>query len=941
MAYAREVRLGLVLYGGVSLAVYENGVAQELYRAMRGQGVYGLLSKLIDADIVVDIVSGTSAGGVNGIMLAYALANRRAFAPSAELWRNQGDIERLMRTLQDPNASSVLNSDYYQEKLQACFADGLTPDATAPAIEEFDLFVTGTDANGALSTVYDELGHAVDIKNHRALFQLSYRDGRKNDLSAPPADLAKLARLTSCFPAAFEPVRIETTDKNFFRWGQLRGPAVYLDGGVLNNKPFTSTINAIATRLATRAVERLLIYVEPNPEQFAPAAAPAAPAMAQAALKALVSIPGYQSIAGDLAAIEAHNERAAKVAEVLDALPEAPPSTAAALAQAGVVSGAAAPYLAARLIQLRDTAVECILDDAGGRGYFPSRKDGDSTPDTRRSGRILVASFNQWQGAAEETLVRYDVFFRMRRVAHLDRTLMRAARAGEAPPAALWATVNHYFNLYEMAQWAMMRWLRIHDFAWQRLSADYPELETLPAAEQKPLLAQISMRFWGQVQQRLEELLHAPIPVPAEITPEARAAFYNCLLDPLKNTPAGEARATPLLEAIDAALKQALAQLAASTDAATRAIAQTLQDEFCRFLEIDRQVFLVQFGAEFESAEPIRVVRFSPLDAQRGLSRGPVAAKVRGIALNAFGGFFKKSWRANDIMVGRLDAACLLLESLLSRERLAALAQTRAAAPLSVTAEELQSWFAQMEPAEASALAARINGYLAKAGNATPEEWNQLVDGLVEAAHDEIHHDEYPRVVACALEQEYDWGRYRSAASTAGEPYDRTRLIWRKARARPDEVLVQVAAEAIARGRVPPFSVTPFPPGSQQPDSFFDEIPGPVLEELGALAAIRLGKGLLASVPNQEKRRQLAGSALYRYPFGWVAPILYRFAHMRRISPESVILTNTAIVVIGLMLIALAAALPHLGIRADAMHRWGMGAAGALVLILWGWWFRR
>ena len=46
MAYQREVRLGLVLYGGVSLAVYENGIAQEIHRAIRGDGVYGLLAKL-------------------------------------------------------------------------------------------------------------------------------------------------------------------------------------------------------------------------------------------------------------------------------------------------------------------------------------------------------------------------------------------------------------------------------------------------------------------------------------------------------------------------------------------------------------------------------------------------------------------------------------------------------------------------------------------------------------------------------------------------------------------------------------------------------------------------------------------------------------------------------------------------------------------------------
>ena len=48
-----------MLYGGVSLAVYENGVAQELYRAFRGDRIYGLIREVIDSDIIVDVISGT------------------------------------------------------------------------------------------------------------------------------------------------------------------------------------------------------------------------------------------------------------------------------------------------------------------------------------------------------------------------------------------------------------------------------------------------------------------------------------------------------------------------------------------------------------------------------------------------------------------------------------------------------------------------------------------------------------------------------------------------------------------------------------------------------------------------------------------------------------------------------------------------------------------
>src|SRR5208282_4616551 len=83
---SREVRFGLVLYGGVSLAVYENGVVQEFFRAGKGAGIYTIIKQLAGSDIVVDIVSGASAGGINGVLLGYALANNLDPYSSADLW---------------------------------------------------------------------------------------------------------------------------------------------------------------------------------------------------------------------------------------------------------------------------------------------------------------------------------------------------------------------------------------------------------------------------------------------------------------------------------------------------------------------------------------------------------------------------------------------------------------------------------------------------------------------------------------------------------------------------------------------------------------------------------------------------------------------------------------------------------------------------------------
>jgi predicted acylesterase/phospholipase RssA len=117
---SREVRLGVVMYGGVSLAIYINGVAREFFDAVRGRGVYRLIKAITDSEIVVDVISGTSAGGINGVMLSYALCNNCEFSAAASLWRMHGDLAKLLRPPKDAaNASSVLNSEgYYQPKLR-------------------------------------------------------------------------------------------------------------------------------------------------------------------------------------------------------------------------------------------------------------------------------------------------------------------------------------------------------------------------------------------------------------------------------------------------------------------------------------------------------------------------------------------------------------------------------------------------------------------------------------------------------------------------------------------------------------------------------------------------------------------------------------------------------------------------------------------------------
>ncbi len=116
----KELRIALVCYGGISLAVYMHGVTKELWHAARASrafivgernitstaGVYLRLLKHIATHhglrlrILPDIIAGASAGGINGVFLAQALHSGQSLEPLTELWLARADVDELL----DPEA---------------------------------------------------------------------------------------------------------------------------------------------------------------------------------------------------------------------------------------------------------------------------------------------------------------------------------------------------------------------------------------------------------------------------------------------------------------------------------------------------------------------------------------------------------------------------------------------------------------------------------------------------------------------------------------------------------------------------------------------------------------------------------------------------------------------------------------------------------------------
>src|SRR5262249_19675794 len=128
----REVRAGVTMVGGIALAIYENGAMQELFRMVHGQGAYGLIKRLTHSDVYIDVLSGTSAGGINNIFLSAGLTVQRDVSSTRETWIKVGGIDDLLQDPRDTSVAAVLRGNtYYLDALEDAFRTVL--DSSDPA----------------------------------------------------------------------------------------------------------------------------------------------------------------------------------------------------------------------------------------------------------------------------------------------------------------------------------------------------------------------------------------------------------------------------------------------------------------------------------------------------------------------------------------------------------------------------------------------------------------------------------------------------------------------------------------------------------------------------------------------------------------------------------------------------------------------------------------
>lgn len=675
-----ELRLAVAFTGGVSLAVWMGGIAREMNlllaanRIRRGELVastsaqgrkvrdgYGALLDLLNVDCSIDVLSGTSAGGINAVILGLANVQRFDLDGLRELWFEEGSLGSLLRDPADKQSSSLLYGD---KVLLQGLRTGLTKLAGSwtgnPAAGEdpTHVFITTTLLTGEASRFTDEYGTLVRDIDHHGLF--GFTSGQLTPGNVPALALA--ARCSASFPVAFEPGLIPIGadggdgHPNMAQFTATRLTQFAADGGLLTNRPLGPALQAVFDRPASRDVRRVLAFVVPvvggpgvPKAKLTLADTPDLPAAIAADIDAVLS----QSISADLAAITAHNQQVRSRNDARQQL-------AALGAHMDRLGAAFYPsYRAQRAASVADTASE---------GALTRTTVGRRAPDGRPAGFGADAehAWNAANSAAQDVLPA-----RLPAVGDYDGMNAVGREALDEGKATVLAVLGRAFRLVPSAE-GRQELGRLKAMAGQAMP-DRPEpahgdtivrvIGALPAAVPTTMstmsdaetaaraLLDANMatapsrqpwRDLATVVIRLRDLIPLPHTSSADAaanTPDSAAAFVGDLLNYLTGPDGGNPVDTVAARLFDLHVARFVMQ----------------PNE----LLADQAVELIQMSADTRTA----------LDP-RTLAR----EKLNGLQLHHFGAFYKSSWRANDWMWGRVDGAGWLVHMLLEPRRLRELA---------------------------------------------------------------------------------------------------------------------------------------------------------------------------------------------------------------------------------------------------------------------------
>jgi hypothetical protein len=619
----RQLRLALSMNGGVSLAVWIGGAVCEIDQLRRAFHVdspsdsfWRRLSAACGYDSVqVDVLTGASAGGLNGVLMAEAIRTDTNFDTFRTLWEDAADIEQLIkhpRTALERDPRSVLRGGYFLREVESALDQLGEP--TQPE-HDLALFASATRLSALAVQMHDSPGEPIAERRSDAYFHVAKRGPAAQGLDGfAAADnrryLARIARATSSLPGLFEPVEFTHDDSSERLVGGFapgEHSAEIIDGGVIDNVPIARAIRAIAQSKADRRVRRVLLYLHPDPSVRDERARPGG-------LVGVVKRFGSkrkESIRDDIDLLREHNAAArlrASMAELLSG-------------QIGCAVPAGT-YAAGRIEADKALLVRAATDPAAAMPWH-------AVGVPRRTAIIDLTSLSI--GQLRNSLGDHE--WAMWRVAGAQQRRVIGVLFGSARQAEQMGTVGASEAKAQLYRLALVADLAI---SYQLAAFLHPA--------------------GGVVATRIARLAEARRTV--ESADFAAQDTVRLLAEWQDTIPPDGAGLTTFL---DDGLNEIIELLG-------EAVPGTGQDE--RTVERLDAVYLSLTSAPVASDSVIefgRIVGTTDSPAmQHFVSRGAQRAhKLAGWQLGHTGAFFRKEWRTNDWMWGRLDAAHELIDVLL------------------------------------------------------------------------------------------------------------------------------------------------------------------------------------------------------------------------------------------------------------------------------------
>lgn len=706
----KELRLALICYGGISLAVYMHGITKEIWRLARAsrafhageaaepgsETVYARLLETVsqecglDVRVLVDILAGASAGGINAIFLAEAISTGRSLEHLTDLWLDSADVDRLLdpqvsgvsrlakaaavplawalsarrggtvdQTVEPGQRGEIRNkiSNFVRARwfsppfsgpgftalLLGAFdamATGAAGPPLLPRYHPLDLFVTVTDFHGYPERLRLNSPPEVIEQEHRLI--LSFRRDTGGSRLADAAELTFAGRATASFPGAFPPFQVAELDAVLAERGRAwPGRADFLKA-------------ALPQRSLTGDAEEAVLI-----DGSVLANAPFRPA-----IRALQNRPARREV--DRRFVYIDPKPGMRSVRITDAGAGEPPGFFATIFGAlsdipreqpirdnleAIEQRSTTIRRLRRIVDAMRPEVEAAIERTFGSTLLLLRP----TPKRLASWRARAQNV-----AAREAGYAYAAYGHLKLAGIVEEAAERLFRLSGGGDG-----VRH--ERVRQAVWTRVRDRGLTAPGAMTAAGARPEVVDFLRSFDAPFRTRrlrFLLRHLGLIEQR-------PDP-PSDVIATARGAIYQ-LIGRYQAAPAEPLAEDP--ESDPAAALEALAerlQLKAVDDEADA----TLTEALGAFAKPERRSLILAYlgfpfydiatlpllqGEGLDEYDEVKVDRISPEDAT-AIRSGGVHATLKGVQFNSFGAFFSRAYRENDYLWGRLHGADRLID---------------------------------------------------------------------------------------------------------------------------------------------------------------------------------------------------------------------------------------------------------------------------------------